>query len=62
VWFELYLDERPSGSFAADALGRLIDCYDALGQDADASSVAKRYLAGHPNGPHAAKAEKILAR
>lgn len=62
VWFERYLDERPSGSFAGDALGRLIDCYDALGQVADAKTAAKRYLASHPKGPHAAKAEKILAR
>jgi transmembrane sensor len=60
VWFERYLDERPSGSFAADALGRLIDCYDALGQTDDAKSAAKRYLAGYPKGPHAAKAQKIL--
>jgi ferric-dicitrate binding protein FerR (iron transport regulator) len=62
VWFERYLDERPSGSFAADALGRLIDCYDALGQADDAKSAAQRYLASHPKGPHAAKAEKILAQ
>jgi ferric-dicitrate binding protein FerR (iron transport regulator) len=62
VWFERYLDERPNGSFAGDALARLIDCYDALGQTADAKSAAKRYLASHPTGPHAAKAEKILAR
>lgn len=62
VWFERYLDERPNGSFAGDALGRLIDCYDALGQAANAESAAERYLASHPKGPHAAKAEKILAR
>ncbi len=62
VWFERYLDERPNGSFAGDALGRLMDCYDALGQGDGAKSTAERYLAGHPNGPHAAKAEKILAR
>lgn len=59
-WFELYLDERPAGSFAGDALGRLIDCYDALGQTAEAKSAAKRYLASHPKGPHASKAEKFF--
>jgi TolA-binding protein len=62
VWFERYLDERPSGSFAADALGRLMDCYVALGQDDEAKSAAKRYLASHAKGPQASKAEKILAR
>jgi transmembrane sensor len=62
VWFERYLDERAGGSFAGDALGRLIDCYDALGQTDDAKSAAKRYLAGYPKGPHAAKAEKILGQ
>ncbi|MFO7563969.1 MAG: tetratricopeptide repeat protein [Enhygromyxa sp.] len=62
MWFERYLDERPSGSFAGDALGRLIDCYDALGQTNEAKSAAQRYLASHPKGPHASKAEKLLAR
>lgn len=62
VWFERYLDERPDGSFAGDALRRLIDCYDALGHTDDAKSAAQRYLASHPNGPHADKAKKILAQ
>jgi len=62
VWFELYLDERPNGSFASDALGRLIDCYEALGKIDEARSAAQRYLASHPKGPHASKAEKTLAR
>jgi transmembrane sensor len=61
VWFERYLDERPNGSFVGDALGRLMDCHDALGQTDEAKSAATRYLARHPKGPHAAKAEKILA-
>ena len=61
-WFEIYLDERPDGSFAGDALGRLMDCYDALGQTDAAESAATRYLAEHRQGPHAAKAEKLLAR
>jgi ferric-dicitrate binding protein FerR (iron transport regulator) len=62
LWFERYLDERPDGSFAGDALGRLMDCYDALDQPDAAMSAATRYLASHAAGPHAAKAEKILAR
>jgi len=62
VWLELYLEERPNGSLSGDALGRLLDCYEALGKTSEATSTAKRYLARFPNGPHAAKAQKILAR
>lgn len=61
-WFELYLDERPNGSFAGDALGRLLDCYESLGKLEKAKSAAERYLARNPKGPHADKAEKILAQ
>jgi ferric-dicitrate binding protein FerR (iron transport regulator) len=62
VWFELYLDEVPNGSLADDALGRLIDSYDALGRTSDASTTASQYLAQFPKGAHADKAAKILAR
>ena len=61
-WFELYLDERPNGSFAGDALGRLLDCYETLGKTEKAESAAELYLARNPKGPHADKAEKILAQ
>jgi transmembrane sensor len=59
-WFELYLDELPSGSLAGDALGRLMDSYESLGRSAEAESAAQRYLARFPKGPHAAKAANIL--
>ncbi|WP_181197847.1 FecR domain-containing protein [Enhygromyxa salina] len=62
TWFELYLDERPQGSLAGDALARLMDSYDALGRSADASATATRYLDRFPSGPHAGKAQKIVAR
>ena len=59
-YFELYLDERPTGSLVDNALGRLMDSYEALGRSDDAKATAERYLARFPSGPHAGKAHKIL--
>ncbi len=61
-WFELYLDERPKGSLVNDALGRLMNAYVALGRNDQAEATAERYLERQPNGPHAAKARKILGQ
>ncbi len=60
TWFETYLDERPKGSLVNDALVRLMNAYAALGRSDDASSAATRYLERQPDGPHAAKAKKLL--
>jgi ferric-dicitrate binding protein FerR (iron transport regulator) len=59
-YFEVYLSERPTGSLTGDALARLMDCYEALGQTAEMKSAAERYLARFPKGPHAGKAQAIL--
>jgi hypothetical protein len=59
-WFETYLDERPNGSLVNDALVRLMNAYSALGRSDDARSAATRYLDRQPDGPHAAKAQKLL--
>lgn len=61
-WFETYLDERPKGSLAADALGRLMNAYEAVNEDGKARATAERYLDRAPDGPHAEKARKILGR
>ena len=60
VWFETYLDEQPKGSFAADALNRLMSGYESLDRPAKARAAAERYLEAQPEGPHADKARKIL--
>jgi transmembrane sensor len=60
VYFELYLDERPTGSLVDNALGRLMVAYQTLGRSDDANATAERYLARFPNGPHAGKAHEIL--
>jgi transmembrane sensor len=59
-YLEQYLDERPTGSLVDDALGRLMDAYEALERTDDAKATAERYLARFPKGPHAGKAQKIL--
>lgn len=60
TYFEHYVGEAPNGTFASDALRRLIDCYIALGRDDEARSAAERYLDEYPQGPHATKAQSIL--
>ena len=61
TWFETYLRERPSGSLAAEALGRWMECESALGHAERAAVVAKRYLAEYPAGAHGDVATKLLA-
>jgi TolA-binding protein len=61
TWFETYLRERPTGSLAAEALGRWMECETALGRTERAAAVAKRYLAAYPAGAHADVAAKLLA-
>ncbi len=61
-WFNRYLAEQPSGAFAADAAGRLVEAEDRMGDDASARRAATRYLTLYPGGPHAAYARGVLAR
>ena len=58
-WFEIYLNESPSGPLAREALGRVLEAEAESGNMARATAVAKRYLARFPNGPHAKLATKI---
>lgn len=58
-WFDTYLGERPQGSFALEASGRLIEALRRA-QDPRAADAARRYLARYPNGPHAALARSIV--
>ncbi|HEV8551301.1 MAG TPA: FecR domain-containing protein [Polyangiaceae bacterium] len=60
-WFRAYLKERPSGSMAREALGRLIEAYDRAGDSASAASTARRYLRDYPSGPHAALASRLVS-
>lgn len=59
-WLETYLRERPNGSFAREAAGRLIEAYVDADVSPSAKAAAERYLARYPNGPHAALARSVL--
>jgi ferric-dicitrate binding protein FerR (iron transport regulator) len=56
--FDTYLRERPSGSLAREALGRALEARTKSG-DPRATTLASRYLAAYPDGPHAALARRI---
>lgn len=59
-WFLVYLEEQPGGSFAQEALGRVIECRESMGSAGEAREAARRYLALYPAGPHAAHARDLL--
>ncbi len=58
-WFNVYLQEAPSGSLASAALGRIMEAQHAQGSKA-AKATAAQYLARYPKGPHAQLAQKII--
>jgi hypothetical protein len=59
-WFGTYLRERPGGSLAREASGRLLEALDRSGDHAAAVRAAQSYLARYPAGPHSAFARQIL--
>lgn len=52
-WFGTYLTEAPSGSYARDASGRLVEALQRSGDLRGARVAAQRYLDAYPSGPHA---------
>jgi transmembrane sensor len=58
-WFGTYLIESPNGSFAAQALGRVLEIESADGSPT-ARDTAARYLARFPAGAHARLAAETL--
>jgi transmembrane sensor len=61
-WFSTYLKEQPGGALAREALGRLVEAYQAAGDRVSARSAAERYLKSYPDGPHATLAREALHR
>jgi len=59
-WFSTYLAERPSGSLAREASGRLLEALDRAGDRRGAEQAARRYLERYPKGPHAGFARDLL--
>jgi hypothetical protein len=60
--FEEYLARWPAGALARETGGRLIEAMDRAGRHGKARRAAARYLAQHPDGPHAAYARQLLQR
>lgn len=58
-WFALYLEEAPSGVFAREALGRLLESTVSF-DETGAIEIAKRYIAAYPEGPHRPTADKVV--
>jgi hypothetical protein len=59
-WFETYLEEQPGGNLAREALGRLIEAYQASGSKEAAVRTARQYLKRYPTGPHAELARRAV--
>jgi hypothetical protein len=55
-----YLGERPGGALAAEALGRVMEAEQRLGDLPAARTSAERYLARFPGGAHVALARSLL--
>jgi len=60
-WFSTYLNEQPSGPFAQEALGRLIEARQRSGDLEGAHHAAQQYLLRFPGGAHEPFARKLTA-
>lgn len=60
AYYDQYLAEAPSGSFAAEALGRKMIALKRAGGAEAAAPSATDYLARFPGGPYAAAAREVL--
>ncbi len=58
-WFTTYLNESPSGTYAQEALGRLLTLASQSGDQARARAHAERYLTRFPGGPYASLARSL---
>ena len=59
AWYERYLDEAPSGSYVAEALGRKMMAVEELHGAAAARNVAEQYLRRFPRGSYAGAARAL---
>jgi len=60
-WFRTYLREQPRGDLTREALGRLLEATQHLGDRAGVRELAGRYLSDYPDGPHAGLAQRLRA-
>jgi TolA-binding protein len=59
-WYDEYLKRAPSGSFAAEALGRKMVILNQTSSAAQARTLAEAYLSRFPEGSYAGAARAIL--
>jgi len=62
AWYERYLDEAPSGSYVAEALGRKMMAVEEIHGAAAARNVADQYLRSFPRGSYAGAARALRDR
>jgi TolA-binding protein len=60
-WFDVYLAESPTGTFASEALGRKMMLVQALEGKQAAQSLAEAYLGRFPGGTYAEAARALIA-
>lgn len=58
-WFRTYLREQPRGDLTREALGRLLEATQHLGDRTQVRELAARYLSEYPDGPHAGLAQRL---
>ena len=61
-WYERYLDEAPSGAYAAEAMGRMIIVLERQQRMDQARAVAAAYLRRFPQGVYARTAREVTSR
>jgi TolA-binding protein len=61
AWYERYLNEAPTGAYAAEALGRKMTVLRRLSGDERARPVAHEYLRRFPGGTYASTARAIAS-
>jgi TolA-binding protein len=59
-WYDTYLSEAPSGSYASEGLGRKMVAIQKMGRTEMARQVARQYLDRFPRGGYAAAATQLL--
>ncbi|HVT06892.1 MAG TPA: hypothetical protein VHO67_05525, partial [Polyangia bacterium] len=59
-WYDRYLEEAPTGSYAAEALGRRMIALRELYGSASARPVAELYVRRFPRGSYAGAAHALL--
>lgn len=60
-WYQRYLEEQPNGTYASEALGRMMTLAHEAADHTRAVDSAARYLEREPRGPYAQSA-RIIAR